>query len=361
MCDSNGFFAGISPTSSGFASRKKIRYDRRNKRMVREGSEKMVKVPNRVKKLIFVMIGVGFLLILSYRTYIAIYIKPYTFIDLKEKIVDYDFIENGKLIVTKWDYSNKLDYYMTKNNGDVLRSYPIVGKTKIVKEYHKLKDINDMKHNIPDGKEYWGITIYNIKNKKLTPKDYDLFKMTREYNKSYVPDRIDNVIYISNGKELLDIYLKSPKDHYKKDIIKSIDLQSGKVIDQGDTTEKEVVNDSTNYISFLPIHEQLTMADRRISLDKTKNFPESDATIFDKYPNTKDLFSESHSMIGILADRPSVDTNIPILQLLVNPKTNLFKNVTIPAEYSIDGQEHEIHSYDEFKQFYNKIGNIQGE
>ena len=137
MCDSNGFFAGISPTSSGFASRKKIRYDRRNKRMVREGSEKMVKVPNRVKKLIFVMIGVGFLLILSYRTYIAIYIKPYTFIDLKEKIVDYDFIENGKVIVTKWDYSNKLDYYMTKNNGDVLRSYPIVGKTKIVKEYHK--------------------------------------------------------------------------------------------------------------------------------------------------------------------------------------------------------------------------------
>lgn len=321
----------------------------------------MVKVPNRVKKLIFVMIGVGFLLILSYRTYIAIYIKPYTFIDLKEKIVDYDFIENGKVIVTKWDYSNKLDYYMTKNNGDVLRSYPIVGKTKIVKEYHKLKDINDMKHNIPDGKEYWGITIYNIKNKKLTPKDYDLFKMTREYNKSYVPDRIDNVIYISNGKELLDIYLKSPKDHYKKDIIKSIDLQSGKVIDQGDTTEKEVVNDSTNYISFLPIHEQLTMADRRISLDKTKKFPEPDAVMFDKYPNTKDLFSESHSMIGILVDRPSVDTNIPILQLLVNPKTNLFKNVTIPAEYSIDGQEHEIHSYDEFKQFYNKIGNIQGE
>lgn len=121
------------------------------------------------------------------------------------------------------------------------------------------------------------------------------------------------------------------------------------------------MNDSTNYISFLPIHEQLTMADRRISLDKTKKFPESDAVMFDKYPNTKDLFSENHSMIGILVDRPSVDTNIPILKLLVNQKTNLFKNVTIPAEYSIDGQEHEIHSYDEFKQFYNKIGNIQGE
>lgn len=41
------------------------------------------------------------------------------------------------------------------------------------------------------------------------------------------------------AKELLDIYLKSPKDHYKKDIIKSIDLQSGKVIDQGDTTWKK--------------------------------------------------------------------------------------------------------------------------
>ena len=36
MSDSNGFFAGISPTSSGFASRKKIRYDRENKRLVEQ-------------------------------------------------------------------------------------------------------------------------------------------------------------------------------------------------------------------------------------------------------------------------------------------------------------------------------------
>lgn len=98
-----------------------------------------------------------------------------------------------------------------------------------------------------------------------------------------------------------------------------------------------------------------------ISLDKTKKFPEPDAVMFDKYPNTKDLFSENHSMIGILVDRPSVDTNIPILQILVNPKTNLFKNVTIPAEYSIDGQEHKIHSYDEFKQYYNGQGGESAE
>ena len=36
MCDSNGFFAGISPTSSGFAIGKKIRYDRRNKTYMEE-------------------------------------------------------------------------------------------------------------------------------------------------------------------------------------------------------------------------------------------------------------------------------------------------------------------------------------
>lgn len=41
MCDSNGFFAGNSPTSSGFASPKKIRYDRRNERLVREGIIKL--------------------------------------------------------------------------------------------------------------------------------------------------------------------------------------------------------------------------------------------------------------------------------------------------------------------------------
>lgn len=41
MSDSNGFFAGISPTSSGFASRKKIRYDRGNERMMRKGIIKL--------------------------------------------------------------------------------------------------------------------------------------------------------------------------------------------------------------------------------------------------------------------------------------------------------------------------------
>lgn len=40
MCDSNGFFAGISPTSSGFAIGKKIRYDRGNKRLVEEREER---------------------------------------------------------------------------------------------------------------------------------------------------------------------------------------------------------------------------------------------------------------------------------------------------------------------------------
>lgn len=41
MCDSNGFFVGISPTSSGFAVDKKIRYDRGNKRMMRKGIIKL--------------------------------------------------------------------------------------------------------------------------------------------------------------------------------------------------------------------------------------------------------------------------------------------------------------------------------
>lgn len=36
MCDSNGFFAGISPTSKGFAIGKKIRYDRGNETEVEE-------------------------------------------------------------------------------------------------------------------------------------------------------------------------------------------------------------------------------------------------------------------------------------------------------------------------------------
>ena len=43
---------------------------------------------------------------------------------------------------------------------------------------------------------------------------------------------------------------------------------------------------------------------------------------------------------------------VPIYQLLYKEGTNLFENVKIPAENSIDGQEHIVNSQEEFITYY---------
>ena len=43
---------------------------------------------------------------------------------------------------------------------------------------------------------------------------------------------------------------------------------------------------------------------------------------------------------------------VPIYQLLYKEGTNLFENVKIPAENSVDGQEHIVNSQEEFIKYY---------
>ena len=45
---------------------------------------------------------------------------------------------------------------------------------------------------------------------------------------------------------------------------------------------------------------------------------------------------------------------MPIYQLLYKEGTNLFENVKIPAENSVDGQEHIVNSQEEFIKYYHK-------
>ena len=53
---------------------------------------------------------------------------------LKQRISEYEFIEDGKAIVVKWDYDNSVDYWLTFSNKQVFSGKKLVGKTKIVKD-----------------------------------------------------------------------------------------------------------------------------------------------------------------------------------------------------------------------------------
>lgn len=305
------------------------------------------------KKMVFIVMLVGVLLLtpyLGYKYYVNKYVDPYSTFLLKRKIVDYKYIEDGKALAIKWDYDNPLDYWITENSTSVTLGAPVVGQTKIVQEYNKLLTLTPLR-NEPLEDEYWKIAVYDIKEKGFPSKEYDVFKMTRDYDSDYIPTGIDSIIYVSEGRELLDIYLKNAKNGSLS--TKSIDLDEGKIVELGEGKNYIQYAKATSFSSLLPESENYFMYNWKIGILKEGKL-DKDALIRQKYPEAAKLLEDNNGSIVVLADKPSIENNMPIYQLLYKEGTNLFENVKIPAENSVDGQEHIVNSQEEFIRYYHK-------
>ena len=309
------------------------------------------------KKMVFIAMLVGVLLLtpyLGYKYYVNKYVKPYTIFLLKRKIVDYKYIEDGKALVIKWDYDNPLDYWLVSQSTYAYWVGPVASQNKIVQEYKRLA----IYRNEPIEGEYWKIAVYDIKTKGFPSKDYDVFKMTRDYDSDYVPTGITSVIYTSDGRELLDIHLKNAKDGSLVD--KSIDLDEGKIVELGKGRDYEQYAKATSFYNLLPDSEDYYMFNWEFGVSKDGKLAK-DALIRQKYPEAAKLLEDNNGSIVVLADKPSIENNMPIYQLLYKEGTNLFENVKIPAENSVDGQEHIVNSQEEFIKYYRnkEVGEVK--
>lgn len=309
------------------------------------------------KKMVFIAMLVGVLLLtpyLGYKYYVNKYVKPYTIFLFKRKIVDYKYIEDGKALVIKWDYDNLLDYWLASQSTYVYWVGPVASQNKIVQEYKRLP----IYRNEPTEGEYWKIAVYDIKTKGFPSKDYDVFKMTRDYDSNDIPVGIASTIYISEGRELLDIHLKNAKDGSL--FTKSIDLNEGKIVELGKGRDYEQYATATSFYNLLPDSKDYYMFNWEFGVSKDGKLAK-DALIRQKYPEAAKLLEDNNGSIVVLADKPSIENNMPIYQLLYKEGTNLFENVKIPAENSVDGQEHIVNSQEEFIKYYRnkEVGEVK--
>lgn len=303
------------------------------------------------KKMVSIAMLVGVLLLtpyLGYKYYVNKYVKPYTIFLLKRKIVDYKYIEDGKALVIKWDYDNPLDYWLVSQSTYAYWVGPVASQNKIVQEYKRLS-MSFTQRNEPIEDEYWKIAVYDIKTKGFPSKDYDVFKMTRDYDLDYIPTGIASTIYISEGRELLDIHLKNAKDGSL--FTKSIDLDEGKIVELGKGQDYIKYSDATSFYHLLPESKNYYMYHWEMGVARSEKLDE-EALIRRKYPEAAKLLEDNNGSIVVLADKPSIENNMPIYQLLYKEGTNLFENVKIPAENSVDGQEHIVNSQEEFIKYY---------
>ena len=88
----------------------------------------------------------------------------------------------------------------------------------------------------------------------------------------------------------------------------------------------------------------LPMPSRWISPLATNFLILSDAIMSSMYPKAEEIFSEKESMIGILGKKTELEEYLPILKLFYREGENLFSDVTIPAQYYVDGKEYIVNS-----------------
>ena len=86
----------------------------------------------------------------------------------------------------------------------------------------------------------------------------------------------------------------------------------------------------------------------------TDKLPENNTKLYEKFPDLKQKLEELNGQKArlevVLTGNPSYED---IMELIMEDgREVVFNNITISAEDSVDGLEHEVHSFDDWRQYY---------
>lgn len=210
-------------------------------------------------------------------------------------------------------------------------------------------------------KEYIGFRYYDIDNhfKETTVNVLDEIRKTEP--KAFI---YDYQININSGVSVVDMgYYVSRRAMERdigdeKNIYYKLDEQkyySTYTIPEGSTVKENIIY-CTNLKELIKKNTGFVVQTELKFQKKIKNV-NTDINLFVHYPEFKEkMLSGNYGIyprLQLLSSKEWFDT---LLHWFAPRGQDVLSGVKIEARYSIDGQEHEIRSYDEFKQYYNGKG-----
>ena len=210
-------------------------------------------------------------------------------------------------------------------------------------------------------KEYIGFRYYEIDNqfKETTVNVLDEIRKTAP--KAFINDYQIN---INSGVSVVDMgYYVSRRAMERdigdeKNIYYKLDEQkyySKYTIPEGSTVKENIIY-CTNLKELIKKNTGFVVQTELKFQKQIKNV-NTDINLFVSYPEFKEkMLSGNYGIyprLQLLSSKEWFDT---LLHWFAPRGQDTLPGVKIEARYSIDGQEHEIHSYDEFKQYYNGKG-----
>lgn len=287
------------------------------------------------------------------------------------RIKDYEFINDDDAIVTQLSIQHDKDYQLMKKYGkkSVLNKSVIMPETSRSGYFliynQALKDPFGSKY----GKgEYKELVIYKKQESKLIEKKLDLIKLEKKTGYRFVVD-----VFLGNGLVKLKnghIGLVMPSSNYR-----ILDLETYKILPNSQLKENLALNDTlllsmlngvneeTNYFKNIGLSGGTSIANGGISSVNLENANQnqwerlSQLPIAIRYPKAFELLKKDHSFISLMADSWSgedeLNYSIDILSLFYkNGADGLFEKVKVSRFDSVDGKDHIVTTYDEFKRYY---------
>lgn len=209
--------------------------------------------------------------------------------------------------------------------------------------------------------EYVGFRYYDIDNqfKETTVNALDEIRKTAP--KAFI---YDYQINVNSGVSVVDLIYYDSRSAMErnigdgKHIYYKLDEQkyySKYAIPEGSAVKEKII-DYTNLMELIDKNTGFDLQAGFKFQKQAKNI-KIDINLFAIYPEFKEKMLsgeyEIYPRLQLLSSKEWFDT---LLHWFAPKGQDTLTGVKIEARYSIDGQEHEIHSYDEFKQYYNGKG-----
>lgn len=259
--------------------------------------------------------------------------------------------ESASTYVEAGDIKN-VSYWGDHNEYILAKDFYFVGNRYLVSfNYNEKQDQNKIQ------KEYTGFRYYDISRDMAETKVDFINNIQKEFPKAY--SKNFDVINIK-GQSLVWLRYNESKNSeksyelfYDLDHHKYIEPES---IDTEVTTIDAILTSYTN-LGGLVVKSSGYRIGSRIELNEYRDKSSINLNIFKEHPELKEKLSKEGY---ILYPRQNSISNAEYFDQLLHwfapTGQDRITGVKIDAYYSKDGQEHEIHSYEEFKQYYNGKG-----
>lgn len=210
-------------------------------------------------------------------------------------------------------------------------------------------------------KEYIGFRYYEIDNQFKETTVNVLDEIRKKAPNAFINDYQVNV---NSGVSVVDMgYYMSRRAMERdigdeKNIYYKLDEQkyySTYAIPEGSAVKEKIID----YTNLMELIDKNTGFDLQagFKFQKQAKNVNTDINLFAIYPEFKEKMLSGKYWIEprlqLLSSKEWFDT---LLHWFAPKGQDVLSGVKIEAQYSIDGQEHEIRSYDEFKQYYNGKG-----